>query len=63
MESFIKRISIENFKSLRSCEIVDCKRMNLFIGRPNVGKSNIIEAMSLLSIPYLSENVIRNFPH
>lgn len=53
---FIKNISIQNFKSMRFCEIQDCKRINLFIGRPNVGKSNILEALSLFSIPYLSEN-------
>lgn len=41
---------------MRFCEIQDCKRINLFIGRPNVGKSNILEALSLFSIPYLSEN-------
>lgn len=56
MSNFIKHINIENFKSLKSCKINDCKRINLFIGRPNVGKSNILEALSLFSIPYLREN-------
>ncbi|MCL5876994.1 MAG: hypothetical protein M1540_04190 [Candidatus Bathyarchaeota archaeon] len=28
---------------------LDCKRINLFIGQPNVGKSNILEAIGLLS--------------
>ncbi len=56
MENFINHIDIRNFKSLRDCEITDCKRINLFIGRPNVGKSNIIEALSLFSIPFLKEN-------
>ena len=41
---------------MQSCEIQDCRRINLFIGRPNVGKSNILEALSLFSIPFLSEN-------
>jgi AAA15 family ATPase/GTPase len=41
---------------MQSCEIENCKRINLFIGRPNVGKSNILEALSLFSIPYLKEN-------
>ena len=49
----IKTISIQNFKSLENLQIEGCKTFNLFIGRPNVGKSNIIEALSCLAIPYL----------
>ena len=53
MSVFFKNIKIQNFKSIRSCLIPDCKRINLFIGKPNVGKSNILEALSLFSLPYL----------
>ena len=49
----IKTISIQNFKSLKDLQINGCKTFNLFIGRPNVGKSNIIEALSCMAIPYL----------
>ncbi|MCD6370796.1 MAG: AAA family ATPase, partial [Thermoplasmata archaeon] len=28
---------------------IECKRVNIFIGRPNVGKSNILEALGVLS--------------
>ncbi len=56
MSNFIDYINIENFKSIKYCEIQNCKRINLFIGRPNVGKSNIIEALSLFTVPYLKEN-------
>lgn len=56
MEDFINYILISNFKSINTCEIYDCNRINLFIGRPNVGKSNLLEALSSFSIPYLSEN-------
>lgn len=56
MEHFINNISIRNFKSIRECEIQDCRRINLFIGRPNVGKSNILEALSVFSLPFLAEN-------
>ncbi|TAN21117.1 MAG: hypothetical protein EPN37_00705 [Chitinophagaceae bacterium] len=56
MPEFLNRITISNFKSIRSCELTNCKRINLFIGRPNAGRSNIIEALSLFSIPYLREN-------
>ena len=51
----IDRINIRNFKSLRELTIEDCKRVNLLIGRPNVGKSNILEALALFSIPYLEK--------
>ena len=50
MNQFFENIKIENFKSLRHTELKDCKRINIFIGKPNVGKSNILEALSLFSI-------------
>ena len=40
----IKRVTVENFKSIEYLEI-DCKRVNVFIGEPNSGKSNILEAI------------------
>jgi AAA15 family ATPase/GTPase len=46
----IKNIEIKNFKSVRHQKIEDCRRVNVFIGYPNVGKSNILEALSLFSI-------------
>lgn len=48
----IKDLRISNFKSIKSLEL-DCKRINLFIGAPNVGKSNILEALSLFDVPYI----------
>jgi AAA15 family ATPase/GTPase len=56
MEHFIEHIEIRNFKSIRELKISGLKRINLFIGRPNVGKSNILEALSLFSLPYLFNN-------
>jgi AAA15 family ATPase/GTPase len=47
--SHIKNIEIKNFKSIRHAKIEDCRRVNVFIGYPNVGKSNILEAMGLIS--------------
>lgn len=55
MEDLIKYVEINNFKSIKHLNLDDCKRINLFIGYPNVGKSNIIEALSLFSLPYLNE--------
>lgn len=47
---FLENIEIKNFKSIRHQKIEGCKRINLFIGAPNVGKSNILEALSFLSL-------------
>jgi predicted ATPase len=44
----ITKLSVSNFKSVRHLDI-DCKKVNLFIGEPNTGKSNILEALALLS--------------
>ncbi len=43
----IKTLAIKNFKSIKNLEM-DCARINLFIGKPNAGKSNILEAIGLL---------------
>ena len=55
MENFINYVKINNFKSILDLELEGCKRINLFIGYPNVGKSNVLEALSLFSLPYLNE--------
>ncbi|HPI19294.1 MAG TPA: AAA family ATPase [Candidatus Kapabacteria bacterium] len=47
MENFIKNLEIENYKSIKRIEL-ECSRINIFIGKPNVGKSNILEVLSLL---------------
>lgn len=44
----IKKLSIKNFKSIKDLEI-DCSRINIFIGEPNTGKSNILEALGTAS--------------
>jgi len=51
----INHLNINNFKSIGRLKLVDCRRINLFIGYPNVGKSNVLEALSLFSLPYLNE--------
>jgi AAA15 family ATPase/GTPase len=45
-QEMIEKLSIKNFKSIKDMSI-DCKRINLFIGEPNTGKSNIIETLGL----------------
>lgn len=43
-----RQLSIKNFKSIKQADF-PCKKINVFIGEPNGGKSNIIEALSLMS--------------
>jgi len=49
MENWLKNILIKNFKSIQEVTLSECERINLFVGRPNVGKSNLLEALGLLS--------------
>lgn len=49
----ITSLSIKNFKSLKSVTLSDCRRINVLIGKPNVGKSNILEALALFDVPYI----------
>jgi len=49
MTNHIHDIEINNFKSIRHQKIEDCRRVNVFVGYPNVGKSNILEGLSLIS--------------
>ena len=44
----ITTFDIKGFKSVKAIHL-DCKRINLFIGEPNTGKSNILEALGFLS--------------
>ncbi|GAA3975048.1 hypothetical protein GCM10022407_20810 [Hymenobacter antarcticus] len=47
MENDIKFLRIQNFKSIKDVTLLP-RRVNLIIGEPNVGKSNLLEAMTLL---------------
>ena len=42
------RLEIRNFKSVEHMDL-DCRRVNVLIGEPNTGKSNILEALGLIS--------------
>lgn len=46
-ESIKRNLEIKNFKSLKDVKI-ETSRINIFIGRPNSGKSNLLEAITLL---------------
>ena len=47
----IDTLEIKNFKSILALKL-DCKRINVFIGEPNTGKSNILESLGMLSFPH-----------
>lgn len=57
-ENHIHHLKIENFKSIKQASF-DCKKVNIFIGKPNVGKSNILEALSLLSESKTLHDIVR----
>ena len=46
--SMFDHLEIKNFKSIEHLDI-DCRRVNVLIGEPNTGKSNILEALGLIS--------------
>lgn len=45
----IKNVSIRNFKSIKELDF-KAKRVNVFIGEPNTGKSNVLEALGMFSL-------------
>ena len=45
----IKSLEVKNFKSIKHLKL-NCKRVNIFIGKPNTGKSNILESIGILSL-------------
>ena len=44
----IKTLEIKNFKSIKDLKL-DLRRINIFIGEPNTGKSNILETVGIFS--------------
>ena len=56
MENWIQTVRIQNFKSLKDVSL-ECERINLFVGKPNVGKSNLLEALALFGPNYLNSGL------
>lgn len=50
--NFLNWVEIKNFKSIKNLRLDPCKRVNVFIGKPNVGKSNILEGLGLVGTSY-----------
>ncbi|MBF2707086.1 AAA family ATPase [Flavobacterium soyangense] len=54
----INNIEISNFKSIKHLKIDGCKKINVFVGMPNAGKSNILEAIGLVgSLDYRNPDI------
>jgi AAA15 family ATPase/GTPase len=45
----ITELHVRNFKSVKAVDL-KCSRINVFIGEPNTGKSNILETIALLHL-------------
>jgi hypothetical protein len=52
----IKALEVKNFKSIRHLQL-DCKKVNVFVGEPNTGKSNILESLGIFSFSYAPDNL------
>lgn len=50
MNNHIQNIRITNFKSIKDLKIDGCKKINIFAGKPNAGKSNILESMGIFDL-------------
>ncbi|WP_346984172.1 AAA family ATPase [Chryseobacterium sp. POE27] len=57
MNQHIQNIEISNFKSIKDLKIDGCKKINIFAGKPNAGKSNILEALAVFQ--YNTDDKIR----
>lgn len=49
----ITEAEIENYRGIKHCKIEGLTRINLFVGKNNCGKSNILEAIYLVGKEYL----------
>jgi len=54
------RVSIKNYKSIRNLEF-ETKRVNVFVGEPNTGKTNVLDALALLSAGVHNPQVFKEF--
>ena len=48
-EHFFKSLKIENFRGIKSLEISDLARVNIFVGKNGCGKTSILESALLLA--------------
>ena len=60
----IQNLEIYNYKSIRELHL-NCSRINILVGEPNTGKSNILEALDLSYLSWLihSNNIAEKSGH
>lgn len=46
-----RNLEVKNFKSIKHLKL-ECKKINIFIGKPNTGKSNILESVGIFSLSF-----------
>jgi hypothetical protein len=56
-------VHIHHFRSVGDCTLKDLRQINVLIGRPNTGKTNIIDALTLLGIPELTDRTDMELKH
>ena len=56
----INKMEVKNFKSIKHLD-VQCKKVNVFLGRPNTGKSNILESIGIFSLPFSGANDLKDY--
>lgn len=55
----IKSVFVRNYRGIRSCKLENLKRVNVFIGRNNSGKSSFLESLYLASAAfYFKEDLL-----
>lgn len=52
MQEMIRNLHISNYKSIKQLDLY-CERINVFVGEPNTGKSNILEALDLSYLSWM----------
>lgn len=55
----IGSLQISNYKSIKKVDL-DCRRINVLVGEPNVGKSNILEALDLSYLSWMLAADVNN---
>ena len=61
MPNIIKKIYIKNFRSIVE-ETIECESMNIFVGKNDAGKSNVLKALDLFfNYDIKKYNFIDNF--
>lgn len=56
----VQSLEVKNFKSIRQL-VLDCKKINIILGRPNTGKSNLLESIGLFSLPLAPFRNLKEF--